>query len=147
MFSWLFQPCLAALFFNHIGIGYGSEVLSTNVSIGWMIRVFTCGPFYMGVNAHHPTRLFAVPALMDLKTAWNLNNELISWDPNSLCSTWRGLTCNGSNFVTRMWAVLKGYNHIFLHFFILQYIHSPWYREVPLCHLIVEIQTINRWML
>ena len=73
-----------------------------------------------GCDTNNPARLFAVPALMDLKTAWNSNNALDSWQSNSSCSAWQGLTCDGSNYVTSMWAVLNGYNLNLLLFFNLQ---------------------------
>ena len=135
MFNRLFQPCLADLFFNHIGISHGPEVLSTYVPVGKMMRVFTCGAFRIGVIANHPTRWFAVPALMDLKTNWNGINILDSWNTSSPCSQWLGLTCGGFNFVTSMWALLKGYNLNRLLFFILgsctrrdiaKYSHDIW---------------------
>ena len=109
--------------------------------------VFTCGAFRMGVNANHPTRLFAVSALMELKAAWNNNQELDSWQNGNLCGSWRGLTCDGSDLVTSLWAVLRGYDLNLLLIFILKLIFSARYRKVLFEHLIVKIRIINRWML
>ena len=49
-----------------------------------------------------PNGMFAVPALMELKNAWNEYNILDSWMNSSVCDNWKGLTCDGGNLVITM---------------------------------------------
>ena len=66
-----------------------------------------------------PNGMFAVPALMDLKNAWNGNNVLKSWMNSSVCGNWKRLTCDGGNLVIEMWAQ-SIFNRLWPSF------HDPW---------------------